>query len=181
LKEGRSGIHGSLQTKILTPELTILQAPLDRIFLTLSTPLQEKEAARAGLEFNHWLSTWYLALNTLTQKLSLLDSTHHANLAIIASLKRLKDRNPRPPSKMGLHKLLHTKGVKNRLPSCFGLHQNFLISASISSFNFLGNFSVDMAYIRVDKATNLIRVARPIQERLLLFHPLIRASTRFLT
>ena len=107
---------------IFCPDPTSIQAPLAKICLTLSNPLQVKDAALAGLANNHLESTLYFALTTLTQKLSHPDSTHQASLAIIASLKLSKERKPKPPSERGLQSFDHAKGVKNLFPSDLGFH-----------------------------------------------------------
>jgi hypothetical protein len=72
----KSRTQGSLQTKMLLPFPTMRQAPLERWDLTPSKPFQENEAKAADLACSHLESTLYLALNTLTQKLSLPDRTH---------------------------------------------------------------------------------------------------------
>ena len=48
---------------------------------------------------------------------------------------------------------------------------------SKSPYNPLGILKADMQYNRVDCATDLIRVALPIQEKLLHFQPFIRDSS----
>ncbi len=89
--------------------------------LALSNLLQEKDVDFIGPSANQLAPTLYLALSTLTQKLSWLERTHQANLAINASLKLLKSLNPKPPTLRGLQRSAQAIGVKYVFPSLFGL------------------------------------------------------------
>ena len=137
-REGRSGIQGSLHTKMFSLDPTSLQAPLDSSGRALSILLYENEAELASFAWSQEFPTLYLACNTFTQKLSLPGKSYQANLAIIASLKLSNSLKPSLPSHRGLHNVDHTTGVNNFLPSFLGLHQN-LTDASMSSHIFLGN------------------------------------------
>ena len=87
LKVKSLSTQGLLQTRIESPDLTSLQAPIANKYLTPSMPLQTKEADLIEGKSNQLELTWYFALRTFTQKLSIPDKTHQANLSIITSLK----------------------------------------------------------------------------------------------
>ena len=123
----------------------------------------------------------YFAISTSTQMHSFLVRIHHANLASKAKLKSANFLKPRPPSFFYLNREDQAIGAKYFPESIFGHHQKHLTMASNSAQSPLGIKKVDMVYIRAACATDLIKVACPIQKRFLHFQLLIFDSNLSLT
>ena len=176
LKPSTHGIQGSNHTSIDFPSPTKKQAPFKIRFLAFSIALQIRDAFLTGSFLSQLLLTLYLLHKLLMHRLSLLDATIQASLAIRAQLKSLDFLNLRPPHCLGRQswsQAFHTR----YLPFCFlRFHQNLLICASKFSQTFEGNSKVDIAYVDKACATDLIHVHLPAQERHLLLHPFNQAS-----
>ena len=121
--------------------------------------------------------TLYLLLKALKQGLSFFDAINQVNFAIKVSLNFFAFRNPNPPWALGLHRWSHDFQVQNLPLSFLGHHQNLRVVASSLSHTIVGTSKVQKVYVGIACITDLMRVWRLAQDKLLLLHPFNRASS----